>query len=85
MKTWRSEGIAPPLLTSALDGGEWSASRLCHFTPRETAPGTRWIGGWVGLKDGLDAMPCQETNPDRPTRSPSLYRLSYFGFCISKM
>jgi len=22
-------------LTSALDGGEWSASRLDHFTPRE--------------------------------------------------
>jgi len=34
--------------TSALDGGEWSASRPGRFTPRERAPGTRWIGGWVG-------------------------------------
>jgi len=25
-------------LTSALDGGEWSASRLSRFTPRERAP-----------------------------------------------
>jgi len=28
-------------LTSALDGGEWSASRPGRFTPRERAPGTR--------------------------------------------
>jgi len=21
-----------------------------RFTPRERAPGTHWIGGWVGLK-----------------------------------
>jgi hypothetical protein len=34
-------------LTSALDGGEWSASRPGHFTPRERVPGTHWIGGWV--------------------------------------
>jgi len=27
-------------VTSALDGGEWSASRPDHFTPRERAPGT---------------------------------------------
>jgi hypothetical protein len=35
-------------LTSALDGGEWSASRPGRFTPRERASGTHWIGGWVG-------------------------------------
>jgi hypothetical protein len=34
-------------LTSAVDGGEWSASRPGRFTPRERAPGTHWIGGWV--------------------------------------
>jgi hypothetical protein len=33
MKTWGRGGIAPPCLTSELDGGEWSASCLCHFTP----------------------------------------------------
>jgi hypothetical protein len=30
----RSGGIAPPLLTSALDAVEWSASRPGRFTPR---------------------------------------------------
>jgi hypothetical protein len=28
-----SGGIAPPFLTSALDGGEWSGLRLSLFTP----------------------------------------------------
>jgi hypothetical protein len=35
-------------LTSALVGGEWSASRPGRFTPRERTPSTYWIGGWVG-------------------------------------
>jgi hypothetical protein len=35
-------------LTSALDGGEWSASRPSRFFPRESVPGTHWIGGWMG-------------------------------------
>jgi hypothetical protein len=43
-------------LTSALDGGEWSASGLGRFTPRERAPGTHWIRGWVGPRAVLDAM-----------------------------
>jgi len=32
-------------LTSALNGGQWSASRPGRFTPREITPGTHWIGG----------------------------------------
>jgi hypothetical protein len=43
-------------LTSALDGGEWSASRPCRFTTRERAPGTHWIGGWVDPQASLDDM-----------------------------
>jgi hypothetical protein len=43
-------------LTSALDGGEWLASRPGRFTPREKAPGTHWIGGWVGPRAFLDAV-----------------------------
>jgi len=35
----------------ALDGSEWSASR---FTPKERAPGTHWIGGWVSPRTGLN-------------------------------
>jgi hypothetical protein len=30
--------IAPPFLTSALDRGEWLASRHHRFTPREKYP-----------------------------------------------
>jgi hypothetical protein len=56
MKTWGSGGIAPPFLTSALDGGEWSASRPGRYTPRERGPGTYRVGGWVGLRAGLDAV-----------------------------
>jgi hypothetical protein len=44
------------VLTFALAGGEWSASRPCRFTPGERAPGTHWIGGWVDLRDGLDGV-----------------------------
>jgi len=47
-------------LTSALDGGEWSASRPGRFSLREGAPGTHWIGGWVGLKAGLDTVAKRE-------------------------
>jgi hypothetical protein len=43
-------------LTSALDGGEWSASRPGSFTSRERAPGTHWIGGCVGPTVGAEAV-----------------------------
>jgi hypothetical protein len=77
-------GIAPLFLTSALDIGELSASRPSRFTP-----GTRWIGGWVGPRDGLGDLekrkfltqPGPELRPlGRPVRSQSLYRLSYPDF-----
>jgi hypothetical protein len=63
-------------LTSALDGGEWSASRAGRFTPGERAPGTHWIGGWVGPGAILNAVvkrkipsPFRESKPNRPARS----------------
>jgi hypothetical protein len=31
-------GIAPPSLTFVVDGGEWSDSRPCHFTPGGKSP-----------------------------------------------
>jgi hypothetical protein len=43
-------------LTSALDGGEWSVSRPGRFIPRERAPGTHCIGGWVDPRAVLDAV-----------------------------
>jgi hypothetical protein len=44
------------LLTSALVGGEWSASTPARFTPEDTAPGAYRIGGWVDPRAGLDDM-----------------------------
>jgi hypothetical protein len=72
-------------LTSALVGDEWSASRPRHINPGETAPGTHWIGGWVGPRAGLDdvekrnflILPELELRPlGRSARNQSLYRLS---------
>jgi hypothetical protein len=56
MKTWGRGDIAPPFLTSALDGGEWSALRPYRFTHGESAPCTHWIGGWVGPGAGLESV-----------------------------
>jgi hypothetical protein len=50
------EGHLHALLTSTLDGCEWSASRPGHFTPVERATGIHWIRGWVGPTAGLDAV-----------------------------
>jgi hypothetical protein len=75
-------------LTSALAGGEWSTSRPGLFTPGERAPNTRWIGGWVKPRAGLDDvgkskflnLPGLELRLlGRPARSQSLYRLRYPG------
>jgi hypothetical protein len=76
-------------LTSALIGGEWSASRPCRFTHRERTPDIHSIGGWVNPTAGLDdvekrkffTLPGLELQPfGRPARSQSLYRLSYPGY-----
>jgi hypothetical protein len=75
-------------LTSALAGGEWSASRPVRFTPGERAPGTHWIGGWLDPRAGLDDMEKRkfltlqglELRPlGCPVRSQWLYRLRYPG------
>jgi hypothetical protein len=57
-------------LTSALVGGEWSASRPCHFTPGERGPGTHCVGrsgrhGEVKILDptGIRTATSQSSNP----------------------
>jgi hypothetical protein len=54
-----------------------------RFTPRERAPGTHWIGGWVGPRAVLDAVvkrkiliPHRESNPRTLIVQPVAYRLS---------
>jgi hypothetical protein len=74
----REEYSSYSFTTSALDGGEWSASRPGRaFTPGERTPGTHCTGGWVGLRAGLDTedrgkilCPCRGSNPDRPVVQP---------------
>jgi hypothetical protein len=69
-------------LTSALVGGEWSPSCPGCFSPGGRAPGTRWIGGWVGPGAGLDdvekriflTLPGLGLQPlGHPARSQSVY------------
>jgi hypothetical protein len=67
---WGLEVQFHAFLTSALDGGEWSASRPGRFTLRERAPGTHWTRGWMCPRTSLYTMakrkiptPCRESNP----------------------
>jgi hypothetical protein len=67
-------------LTSALDGGDWSATRPGRFTPGETAPGTHYTGVWLGPRAGLYVMEKIKISAIKPRScSLSLYRLSYLG------
>jgi hypothetical protein len=55
MKTYGRVHIQTQVfLTSALVGGEWSASHPGRFTPVERAPGTHWTGGLVASRGGLE-------------------------------
>jgi len=77
MKTyWESGGIAPRILNLSTRWGVWPASRPGCFTSVERTRSTRWIGGWVGPRAGLDAVvkriipsPYRELNPCRPVYS----------------
>jgi hypothetical protein len=78
MKTYGGVDVQTHVfLTSALVGGEWSASRSGRFIPA-----SHWIGVWVGLIAGLMTwrqfltLPGLKLRPlGRPARSQSLYRL----------
>jgi hypothetical protein len=74
---WRHQGgggIPQTVLTSALVGGEWSASRPSRFTLGKRALGTHRIGGWVDPGVGMNAVEkrkilhCRESNPGHPAR-----------------
>jgi hypothetical protein len=79
--------ISYSFLTSALEGGEWSASRPGRTLPPGKEPtGTHCTGGWVGPRAGLDAevrgkILClrRGSNPGRPdTVLTELPRLLYY-------
>jgi hypothetical protein len=50
-------------LTTALAGGEWSASRPGCFTPEKRATNTHWIGGWVNPRTALEDVEKRNTSP----------------------
>jgi hypothetical protein len=54
MKMCGSGDLAPPFLTSILDGGEWSASRPSRFSPREGNFDIYWIGDWLDYRAVLN-------------------------------
>jgi hypothetical protein len=57
-----SKSIAPPFLTSALDGGKLSVPRLGVFNPVKGARGTHWTGGRVDPRAGLGAVEYRKTS-----------------------
>jgi len=59
--------------------------RLLYLRERDSVPivfETLWAPGpvWMGAKN---LAPTGIRSPDRPCRSESLYRLSYFGLCCN--
>jgi len=45
---------------------------VVSFTPRERDPGTHWIGGWVGLRVGMDTVVRRKiTSPYRDSKPRS--------------
>jgi hypothetical protein len=71
---WRRMGcsdIGPPFLNSALNGGEWSASRPQYPLDMRLGGAQSWYGRTPWREKNLGS------NPGRPARSSFLYRLSY--------
>jgi hypothetical protein len=72
--------ITPPFLTSALDGGEWSASRRGRLIPVERSLGAYWKGG-LGVSQSRsgrcgvekNVLPRRESKPGHSVRSPSIH------------
>jgi len=71
MKTYGGlEVLLHALLTSSLDGGEWSASCLSSFTPGVRAPGTHWIGDCVDPRASLNAVTDRKVPSSVGNRTP---------------
>jgi hypothetical protein len=86
---WERRYSSTHSLTSALDGGEWSASLPGRFTPREKKPATQCIGGWVGPRAVLDTVvkrkipsPYRESNPRTPIVQPVAQRYTDWAITV---
>jgi hypothetical protein len=58
----------------------WFLAQL--FTPGERAPGTNWIGGWVGPRVGLDSVEKKTCTAGNRTRAvqPAAIPTEPYGF-----
>jgi hypothetical protein len=63
-------------LTSALDGGEWSALRPGHFIPRERAPGPQGWSGRGGEDENSHPLPGLEPPIIQPVAKRYMTELS---------
>jgi hypothetical protein len=86
----------PRVLHLGTSGGEWLTSRPSRITPRERAPGTHWIGGWMGPRTDLDdvkkrqflTLPGLDFRPSVVSRYtdcaiPALMFKETFRYCVS--
>jgi len=74
-----SEGIAPRILDLGTSW-RWVVSFTPdRFTLKKRAPGTHWIGGWVGGCEEKNSQPLSELEP----RTILLSYLSFFR-CVGK-
>jgi hypothetical protein len=74
---WGVEVQLHQFLTSALDGGEWSASRPGRFSLRERNPDTHWsLGGPQGWSVHDGEQKNSQTLPalELPTIQPVAHR-----------
>jgi hypothetical protein len=75
-----SGGIASLFLTTALVGGEWSASATLPPEKEPRYPLDKWLGGLqnrtrrCGEEKNLASTGTETPTPRRPARSQSLYR-----------
>jgi len=67
-------------LTSALYGGEWSASRPVHLTSGESAPSTHLNGGLEGPRAGLDSVVRKNIPAPSGNRTPVVHYKYYIKF-----
>lgn len=64
------------LLTLAIVGVSGQLYAPAHLLPGERVPGTRWVGGWVGLRCYGDVKICY------PTETLTLTPWSSSSHCI---
>jgi hypothetical protein len=91
MKTYRGSGCIDPHFLDLGTSWSWVVSFTpLPLYPRERAPGTHFIGGWVNPRAGLDdlekwtffTLPGLELPPPgSPARSQSLYRPAHM-MCV---